>query len=174
MINYGKYHMKQILTSLIISILSINAFANDLVIEATPEHSLNPEWAVIGKSLIVKDGSPLIRVDTRGNCRYEWKQVCTSLPSGEIQCKLEPEWVCDFSSGIFVLPPEIKTVGDEVRYLKDNRDIKIGKMKNFLWWKWVSLESYIGIVTDIETARLIIRNPEEVRREIQFNQLNNL
>ena len=47
-------------------------------------------------------------------------------------------------------------------------------MKNFLWWKWVSLENYIGIATDIESARLIIRNPEDVNREIKFNQLNNL
>ena len=165
--------MKLILSALIITILSFNSFAADLIIEGTPQHSLNPEWVVTGKSLIVKDGTPLIRVDTRGNCRHEWKQVCTSLPGG-INCKLEPEWVCDFSSGVFSLPEEIKTVEDEVRYIKASKNIKIGKMKNFLWWKWVSLENYIGIATDIESARLIIRNPEDVNREIKFNQLNNL
>ena len=170
----GKSYMKLILSALIIAILSFNSFAADLIIEGTPQHSMNPEWVVTGKSLIVKDGTPLIRVDTRGNCRHEWKQVCTSLPGGGINCKLEPEWVCDFSSGVFSLPEEIKTVEDEVRYIKASQNIKIGKMKNFLWWKWVSLENYIGIATDIESARLIIRNPEDVNREIKFNQLNNL
>ena len=170
----GKFYMKLILSALIIVLSSFSGFANDLVIDGTPQHSLNPEWVVIGKSLIVKDGTPLIRVDIRGNCRNEWKQVCTSLPNGGINCKLEPEWVCDFNSGVFSLPSEIKAVEDEVRYIKSNQNIKIGKMKNFLWWKWVSLENYIGIATDIESARLIIRNPVNVKREIKFSQLNKL
>ena len=100
----GKSYMKLILSALIIAILSFNSFAADLIIEGTPQHSLNPEWVVTGKSLIVKDGTPLIRVDTRGNCRHEWKQVCTSLPNGGINCKLEPEWVCDYNSEFLVYP----------------------------------------------------------------------
>ena len=60
----GKFYMKLILSALIIVLSSFNGFATDLVIDGTPQHSLNPEWVVIGKSLIVKDGTPLIRVDT--------------------------------------------------------------------------------------------------------------
>ena len=164
--------MNKTLIFLLFCLLTNSIFSQDIVLKATPKDSLDSSWTLTGKTMIVKDRIPYIRVDTQGNCRWEWRQVCTSLPSGGVNCKLEPEWTCDYRSGLFTLPAEVKVVDNEVRYVKDATSIKLGKMKNFLFWKWVSLENYVGIFTDIATARLIIRDAEEVNREIRFNQLH--
>lgn len=164
--------MQTIFKILFLSILSSSLFAQDILLEGTPKDSLDSTWDLVGKALIVKDSTPYIRVDTRGNCRWEWRQVCTPNQSGGVTCKPEAEWTCDYNSGLFSLPQEVKAINNEVRYINGEDNIKVGQMKNFLFWKWVSLESYVGIFTDIETARLIIRNPEEVKKEIQFNQLH--
>ena len=60
----GKFYMKLILSALIIVLSSFSGFTNDLVIDGTPQHSLNPEWVVIGKSLIVFPQSNLSGLDT--------------------------------------------------------------------------------------------------------------
>jgi|SaaInl4_135m_RNA_FD_contig_31_646985_length_980_multi_5_in_0_out_0_1 hypothetical protein len=153
-----------------IATLSIN-FAGDLVLDGTSTGYLNPNWDLVGTSLITKDNTPYIRVNTEGNCHYEWRQKCETLPDGHVNCTTVPEWTCDYRSALFTLPPEVVVRDNEVHYQKDERDIKVGVLKNFLWWKWVKLEENIGVFSDILSARLIIRDAMNVLREKNFAQL---
>ena len=146
--------------------------AEDIIIDGVRQGWLNHNWDLIGKELIVRNQTPYIRVDTRGNCHYEYEQKCTTLPDGTVDCETVPKWVCDYRSGLFTLPDTIKTVGKEVRYMSGDDDFKLGKMKSFLFWKWVKLEKNIGIFSDIKTAKLIIRHAVTVQQEINFKELN--
>ena len=153
-------------------VLAPLSFAGDIVIEGERMHYLNPNWDVVGKDLIVKKGTPYLRVDTRGNCHYEYEQDCWTDQNGHVHCTTKPKWVCDYRAALFSLPNTLTTQGKEVRYVNGEKNIKVGVMKNFLWWKWVTLENYIGISTDIETAQLIIRDASVVLKEKQFHQLH--
>lgn len=146
--------------------------AEDIIIPGVRQGWLNPNWDLVGKDLVVRNGTPYLRVDTRGNCHYEYEQECHTKPDGSVDCHTVPKWVCDHRSGLFTLPSTVKTVGKDVRFIDGNHDIKLGKMKNFLFWKWVKLEANIGIFSDIETAKLIIRDAAVVQREIKFKKLH--
>ncbi len=146
-------------------------FAGDLVLDGTSTGYLNPSWDLVGTSLITKDNTPYVRVNTEGNCHYEWRQKCQTLPDGQVHCESVPEWVCDYRSSLFTLPEEVVVQDNEVRYQTADRDIKVGSLKNFLWWKWVKLEENVGIVSDIVSARLVIRDAMSVLREKNFAQL---
>jgi len=148
------------------------SFAGDIVLDGTAVHYLNPNWDLAGKDLIVRKGVPYLRVNTRGNCHYEYEQECHPKPDGGMDCKTVPKWVCDYRAGLFTLPATVKTEGSYVRFQDGEKDVKIGKMKSFLWWKWVSLEDNIGIWTDISSAKLIIRDAATVLQEVQFQELH--
>jgi|GEM_PF-788232 len=151
--------------------VSIN-FSNDIVVEGTSTGYLNPSWDLVGKDLIVKSNKPYLRIDTRGNCRYEWKQECQTDANGNTHCQQVPEWVCDYRASLFSLPSQVKVVGKEVRYQSEDKDLRLGKMKNFLWWKWVKLDEYVDIYSNIETAKLIIRGEETLQKMDQFEKLH--
>jgi len=146
--------------------------AGDIVIPAVREGYINPNWELIGKDVIVYKDKPWIKLDTRGNCRYEHEQQCTPLPNGGMNCTMVPKWVCDTDSTLFRLPESVTIQGKEVRYVAEGKDIKIGTMKSFLWFKWVSAENYVGIWTDRREARLILRDQAKVAQEIRFNELH--
>ena len=156
---------------LLFSVVSVN-FSNDIVLEGTSTGYLNPAWDMVGRDLIVKDKKPFIRIDTRGNCRYEWEQKCETDSNGNTNCHMVPEWVCDYRAALFSLPTEVQVKGKDVRYITDGQDIKIGYMKSFLWWKWVKTEEYVEIFSDINTAKLILRGQETLKQLEQFEELH--
>ena len=164
--------MKHWLFASLVLVFFLPTNAQDIVIDGVRQGWLNHNWDLVGKELIVRNGTPYIRVDTRGNCHYEYEQHCKTLPDGTVDCETIPKWVCDNRSGLFTLPDTIKTVGKEVRYISGDKDLKLGKMKSFLFWKWVKLEKNIGIFSDIKTAKLIIRHAVSVQQEINFKELN--
>jgi len=149
-------------------------WAGDIVIDGEPQSYLNPNWELTGKDLIVKGGTPYIRINTQGNCRWESRQVCYPTGHGGVTCRPEWEWVCDYESTLFDLPSTIVAVDGEVRYQSGDLDLKIGVQKSFLFWKWVRLEGNVGLYSDIQTAKLIIRDAGEVEQELRFLQLHNL
>ena len=163
--------MKWFKSLLLLVVMGFN-YADDIVIEGTSTGYLNPAWDLVGKDLVVKSEKPYLRIDTRGNCRYEWKQECHTDANGQTHCQQVPEWVCDYRASLFTLPEEIKVVGKEVKYQSAEKDIALGTMKSFLWWKWVKLQEYVEITSNIQTAKLIIRGEETILRQNQFATLH--
>ena len=147
--------------------LSVTCAGEPIVLDGTLQGYLNPSWELTAKDLIVKDGTPFLKLETRGNCRYEYEQQCTPRPDGGMDCHMVPKWVCDYDAALFALPSSVVLRGKEVRYQNDGQDILIGTTKSFLWFKWVKLEDYASIWTDLKAARLILRDAREVKLEIQ-------
>lgn len=165
--------MRKIRPILLLCLIAICPAA-DIVIEGQALSYVNPDWDLMGTELIVKDAKPYIRINTRGNCRWESRQVCHPNGHGGVTCRTEHEWVCDYDSGLFSLPESIVATEGEVRYQENNQSLKIGVQRAFLFWKWVKLENYVGLFSDIVSARLIIRDPSEVNQEIRFDLLQGL
>jgi hypothetical protein len=132
----------------------------------------NPNWRIIGKELVIEKEKPYLVITTEGNCHYEYKQECHTAANGQVICNTIPNWVCDNDRAVFSLPQTIQTNEKEVRYVEGDKNLKIGTRKGFLWFKWVKLEDNVGIFSDISSAALIIRNPEDVTREINFQKLH--
>lgn len=164
--------MKNWVLAVIATLLILPVNAEDIVVPGVRQGWLNPNWDLVGKDLIVRNGTPYLRIDTRGNCHYEYEQECHTLPNGQVSCHTVPKWVCDHRSALFTLPDTVKTVEKEVRFINEDLNIKLGQMKSFLFWSWVKLESNIGIFSDIESAKLIIRDASAVKQEINFQKLH--
>ncbi|MCO4780796.1 MAG: hypothetical protein KC646_00625 [Candidatus Cloacimonetes bacterium] len=166
--------MKNLLVLLVLSLGSVLS-AQDIVIDGIEGTSwANPSWRLVRKELAVNKKTPYLYVEVEGNCHYEYEQECTPKPNGGVDCHTVPKWTCDYDSKAFTLPKEVVVKGKEVRYQKDDLDIKLGKLKSFLFWKWVKTEDYVGIFTDIKSAKLIIRDQKDVKAEVQFQELYKL
>lgn len=149
-----------------------NCFGADIVITGELIKQSHTNWRIVGRELVVEKERPYLLINTEGNCHYEHKQECHTTANGQVICNTIPHWVCDNDRAVFKLPESIQVTEKEVLYTGGNENLKIGTRKGFLWFKWVSLESNIGIFSDIATASLIIRNPQDVSREIKFQSLH--
>ncbi len=132
-------------------------------------------WRVVGAALVGHDGKLYIRVDGEGNCRTEWRQECYAGPNGQVICHPVSQWVCDQSYALFLMPSSLRIDGKNVLFNDGARDLKIGVVKSFLIWKWISLEDGAHLQAGHGQARLVLETgrlaPPKAERVENFARL---
>ncbi|MBI4866729.1 MAG: hypothetical protein HY816_07230 [Candidatus Wallbacteria bacterium] len=118
--------------------------------------ALPPYWRIIGAALVGHDNKIFIRVDAEGNCHTEWREECHAGPNGQVICRPVPVYVCDQTYALFQMPPTVRIDGKNVLWNSGSADLKIGEVKSFLFWKWISLREGAKIQAAYTTAALLL------------------
>lgn len=134
-------------------------------------------WRILGAALVGHDGKIYIRVDAEGNCRTEWRQECHTLPNGQVVCNPVSQWVCDQSYALFLMPSSVRIEGKNVLYTEGQKVLKIGVVKSFLIWKWISLDDAVRLQASPAQAALLmdvdrLSPPTKADREETFVKLH--
>ncbi len=148
------------------------AFA-DYQIEAKPIGYFNPDWELVGSELIIREKRPFLRLSTRGNCSYRSSRESDLLPGG-MQRNGAVHHECDYRTILYKLPDDVYLEGNDLLYRRGEKITSLGEVADFLWWQSVELEENIEIESDISTARLLVRDPNSLKREQQFQKLYDL
>lgn len=102
--------------------------------------------------------SAYIWVDAEGNCRWDYKQVCWTDKNGQTHCRTEREWVCQEASSYYRLPTDKVTVDKGAKrafyHAPGAAPLAFGKVKSFLWTKWIQLFDGAGLDVGYDAASL--------------------
>jgi hypothetical protein len=121
-----------------------------------------PGWQLVDAGVSFNDDYVYIWVDAEGNCRWEHRQECWTGSDGRVHCRTEREYKCDRDSTYYKLPPSV-SVNEEAKRANfaadDGSSVPFGKIKRFLWSKWISLFDGASLDVTYEGASLLL-DPE--------------
>ncbi|MBI4860804.1 MAG: hypothetical protein HY815_11160 [Candidatus Riflebacteria bacterium] len=131
---------------------------------------LPAHYIIRATELVMKDGRAYIRVFGEGDCHTEFHQECHYVGNPpQYHCYQVPQWVCYQALATFALPPVLTVNGRDVLYTANGANIKIGKVKQFLFWSWIALDENATIQASHTAAKLVInvgKKPGADRREL--------
>ncbi len=113
-------------------------------------------WRIFGADMVGRDGKLYLRVMAEGNCRTEWREECHSAGDGRVICRQIPERVCDETYALHLLPEGFRIDDKRVLFASGGAEYRIGKVKSFLFWKWISLRDGVNIQATYDRAALVL------------------
>jgi hypothetical protein len=140
-------------------------------------HPLAFGFSIGGASLELDNGHAKIVVWAEGNCHYEYDPIVRETkaraadhdyhpPYDPPDHPRPPRWECDRDEAEYLLPPGISRSGDDILLAHDGQQTKIGRVKRFLFWSWIKLESNVRIDAGYDFARLVV-NPGKANVEAE-------
>lgn len=159
--------MRKIASMLLVALALVAsaATAENLVVPAERQGFPSPpSWQLKAAGVDFDSDGVFIWVDSEGNCRYEYRQECYTRPDGSVVCRQVPEWKCDRDTAYYALPATCTVNEDAKRayYTPEGGEaITFGKVKSFLWSKWIGLFEGASLDVTHDSAALVL-DPEQL------------
>ena len=135
-----------------------------------------PSFVIRAAGVDFDDESTYIWVDSEGNCRWEHRQVCYPTQNGQVVCRTEREWKCDTDTAFYRLPESCTVDTDAKRAYytsEDGQTTAYGKVKSFLWSKWIALFDGADLDVGYDGASLVV-DTEALQGGLQKDQFQEL
>lgn len=135
-----------------------------------------PSFVIRAAGVNFDDQSSYIWVDSEGNCRWHYRQVCHPTGNGQVVCREEREWKCDTDTAFYRLPASctVDTGAKRAYYTDDNgQTTAYGKVKSFLWSKWIALFDGADLDVTYQGASLVI-DTDAIGGGLQKDQFRDL
>lgn len=118
---------------------------------------LPAHWAIKGYQGSWEDGRFKLAVTAEGDCRYEYRQECQIVGNPPRQvCHWVPVWTCNQAVANYRMPDQFTMQDKQVHFHGAGAPRHVGKIKQFLFWKWIELDDDVRVAATHDTARLRI------------------
>lgn len=163
--------------ALALMVLAQGAIAGDVVVPGVLDgFPTPPSWRLTAAGVSFDSESAYVWVDAEGNCRMEHRQECYPGHNGQIICRTISEWKCDRDTAFYRLPDSVSVDTDAKRCYytaADGSALTIGKVKSFLWSKWIKLFDGADLSVTHDSAALTL-DPDALADSLRADQFEQL
>lgn len=135
-------------------------------------YGIPPGFVILGHGLDFTDDYVYIWAQAEGNCRWESHQECFTSANGQVVCRTIRERVCDHAATNYRLPESVTVDEDAAKAYytaPDGTRLAFGKIKGFLWSKWIVPFEGAQALVNYQGAKLRL-DPEVLGQSLDRDQ----